>query len=358
MLDWKTFKERFPMIACALSNAKSAGRMGHAYLVVSSNPDYRVEFPTLLAALRVCLQPAPDGGPCMDCRECRNILNGLYPDFYLLAPTSKAREIVIGKDSAEPDTLRWFESQFHLSSVSESGWKIGVVQEADTMNESAQNAFLKTLEEPPGKCLFILTTGRPSALLPTIRSRCQMLSLTDNKCEYKFPRCSDVPPLLSALALQPKASLMRAEDCACALIEIAASLSSAARAAADEKWTPRLDAAKELEAAGVKLIERRVEGEAGSEYRRSREQFISLIHTWFAQVELLAAGVDKSLFPNPEILPDEALVKANVSEERALHMLASAEELLAAMRTNVNDELALRTFCLSVNSIVSRETPR
>ncbi|OQA82981.1 MAG: DNA polymerase III subunit tau [Lentisphaerae bacterium ADurb.Bin242] len=354
MLDWKTFKERFPMIAYALSNAKSTGRMSHAYLLASSNPNYRVEFPILLAALRVCLRPAPDGGPCMDCRECRNILTGLYPDFYLLAPTSKAREIVIGKDSGEPDTLRWFEAQFHLSSVSESGWKIGVIQEADTMNESAQNAFLKTLEEPPGKCLFILTTGRPSSLLPTIRSRCQLLSLTDNRCEYNFPRCADVPPLLSALALPPKASLMQAENCACALIEIAASLSTAARTAADEKWAPRLEAARELEAAGVKLIERRIEGEAGSEYRRSREQFISLIHTWFAQLVLMASGLDNMLFPNPEILPDAATVRENVSGEKAQRMLAAAEELLAAMRTNVNDELALRTFCLSVNSILAK----
>ena len=354
MLDWKAFKERFPMIAHALANAKSAGRMGHAYLVASSNPNYRVEFPTLLAALRVCLQQAPDGGPCMDCRECRNILNGLYPDLYLLAPTSKAREIVIGKDSDDPDTLRWFESQFHLSSVSESGWKIGVVQEADTMNESAQNAFLKTLEEPPGKCLFILTTGRPSSLLPTVRSRCQLLSLTDNRCEYSFPRCADVPPLLSTLALAQKSSLMRTEDCARALIEIAASLSTAARTAADEKWAPRLKAAKELEAAGVKLIERRIDGEAGSEYRRSREQFISLIHTWFAQLVLMTSGMENSLFPNPELLPPPESVK-HISGNKALRMLSAAEDLLGAMRTNVNDELALRTFCLSINSILAKD---
>ena len=42
------------------------------------------------------------------------------------------------------------------------------------MNENAQNAFLKTLEEPPRNCLFILTTGHPASLLPTIRSRCQV----------------------------------------------------------------------------------------------------------------------------------------------------------------------------------------
>ena len=181
MTGWQTYSERYPMLTAALAHARRSDRMSHAYLVVTSNPDFRTDFPLLLAALRVCENQRPDGGPCMECGECRQILNGIYPDFHILAPTSRAREIVIGKDSGDPDTLRWFESQFHLSSVSASGWKIGVIQEADTMNESAQNAFLKTLEEPPGKCLFVLTTGRPSALLPTIRSRCQLLALTDNR---------------------------------------------------------------------------------------------------------------------------------------------------------------------------------
>ena len=163
MNSWHTYSERYPMLIRALVHARRNDRMAHGYLVVTSNPDFRAEFPLLLAALRICENPQPDGGPCLECSQCRQLLGGIYPDYHLLSPTSKAREIVIGKDSDDPDTLRWFESQFHLSSTSASGWKIGVIQEADTMNESAQNAFLKTLEEPPGKCLFILTTGRPSA---------------------------------------------------------------------------------------------------------------------------------------------------------------------------------------------------
>ena len=357
MIPWQTYSERYPMLISALVHARRNDRMSHAYLLVTSNPDYRAEFPLLLAALRICEKPLPDGAPCMECSACKQLLNGIYPDFHLLSPTSKAREIVIGKDSSDPDTLRWFEAQFHLSSVSASGWKIGVIQEADTMNESAQNAFLKTLEEPPGNCLFVLTAGRPSALLPTIRSRCQLLSLTDNRCEYKFPRCSDVPAILENLVLQETRSLMRAEDCTCALLEISSSLLAAAQVTAQERWADRLKAAEELENAGVKLIEKRIDGEAGSEYRRNREQFISLIHTWFAQINLLAEGVPLELMPNPEILPDPEKVRRLFTPERARRMLDAAENLLAALNTNVNDELALRTFCLSINLLLLLRKP-
>lgn len=352
MESWQSYLEKFPIPMTALSRAKKGDRMAHAYLLVSSNPDYRLDFPMLLACLRVCVNPNPDGSPCMECKECKKIQNGLYPDFHVLSPASKAREIVIGKDSDDPDTLRWFEAQFHLSSISE--WKIGVIQEADTMNESAQNAFLKTLEEPPGKCLFILTTGRASNLLPTVRSRCQLLALTDNRCEYRFPRCSDIPAILENLALQPQRSLMRAEDCTRSLLEISSSLLSAAQAVAAERWAPRLEAAKELENAGVKLIEKRIDGEAGSEYRRNREQFISLIHTWFAQLVLLAEGMDLSIMPNPEVMPDPEKVRKLVTVDRAHRMLESAESLLGALRTNVNDELALRTFCLAINQMLKK----
>ena len=355
MLDWKSCAEHFPLLCSALGKAKLHDRLAHAYLVVSSKSDYRLEFPALLAALRVCTSPEKDGSPCMECEVCKQVLNGLYPDYHVLAPTSKAREIVIGKDASEVDTLRHFEAQFHLSSVSLSGWKLGISQDADTMNESAQNAFLKTLEEPPGKCLFILTTARANALLPTIRSRCQRLALTDNSCQYNFPAWEKVPVILEELTLQEHRSLMRAEDCTLALLDISGDLMTGARNDAQERWNARLEAAKELENAGVKLIEKRIEGETGSLYRRSREQFMSLIHTFYAQLLLYCEGTDPSLIPNPELLPDPEKIKAHVNADRAQRMLQSAESLLGAMSTNVNDELALRTFCLSINLLLPKK---
>ena len=155
--------------------------------------------------------------------------------------------------------------------------------------------------------------------------------------------------------MQEHRSLVRAEDCTLALLEIANALMAGARSAAQDRWNSRLEEAKELENAGVKLIEKRIEGESGSLYRRSREQFMSLIHTFYAQILLLTEGMTVELIPNPELLPDPGKVKALMNPERAGRMLQSAESLLSAMNTNVNDELALRTFCLSINLLLPRK---
>lgn len=349
MLTWAYFEERFPMVLHALKRAKKAGTLAHAYLIVSTNPDYRTFFPKLLSCLAVCNAPAEDGTPCCKCDNCTRILEELYPDYYTLAPTSKAREIVIGKDTGDIDTLRWFEAQFHLSAVSSCGWKIGIVQEADTMNESAQNAFLKTLEEPPGKCFFLLTTGRASRLLPTIRSRCQILYLTDNQCSYDFPRWGDVPGLLAELVspAEKEKALVKAADTAQALIAIASSLYQAAYDEAKEEWASRLEQAKELESAGLKLLEKRLEGAAGSRYRRSREQFMSLIHTWCALLALRSCAIAPETLPNQEIAENMGDLPEKIGEKRAFRILDHACELLSSIQVNVSDELALRAFCLN-----------
>lgn len=95
-----------------------------------------------------------------------------HPDFFALRPGGKMRFIRIGKaDSPEPGTMREFLRKISVS-PSVASRKVGVVYEADRMNVETANAFLKTLEEPPGRTTLLLLTTRPYALLPTIRSRC------------------------------------------------------------------------------------------------------------------------------------------------------------------------------------------
>ena len=347
MTNWHDFEAIFPFLARSLKNARTAGRLGHSFLVVSSNPDCRIEFPGCLAMLAACLRSEADGTPCGTCSSCKELASGLYPDLFLLAPTSKSRMIVVGESDDDPDTLRSFQHNFYLSSNSASGWKIGIIQDCDTMNENAQNAFLKTLEEPPEKCLFILTTGRPGALLPTIRSRCQRLSLTDNRCSYDFGKFPGLPRILKKLACDSANDIVSAEDCARELIALLESLEQTANESIEKKWESRMTEAQQLESAGLKLLEKRRDGEAGCEYRRLREQFISIIHAFFAQLALYAGGVDRSVLPNPEIMDACFKDPITVKEREALRMLTLAEELTDTLRTNVNDALAIRSFVLS-----------
>ena len=350
MHDWQSFESAFPLLGRSLRMAKNAGRLGHSHLVVSSNAAIRTRFPTLLAQLAVCLDPLPDGTPCGRCETCSLLENGLYPDLFLLAPTSKSRQIRIGDDDSEPDTLRNFEAMFHLSSASPGGWKIGVIQDCDTMNENAQNAFLKTLEEPPRNCLFILTTGHPASLLPTIRSRCQILSLTDNVCKYDLETFAAVPDLLMKLTFGSKGDLVAGEDCAAGLIEVLGSLGGMAETTVQGRWADRLKSAENLESAAMKLIEKRMDGETGCEYICLREEFLSILHTWFAQIALVSEGTPVELLSNPEVVRVwlDADPRPMLPPDEAARMLYEAENLVRVLNTNVNDELAVRAFALSV----------
>ncbi|MCC6696563.1 MAG: DNA polymerase III subunit delta' [Candidatus Hydrogenedentes bacterium] len=107
------------------------------------------------------------GDACGACLACRKIAHGNHPDIKLVEPSDKTR--LIKKDAIdevnELASLRPFESE----------WRIFIIQDADRMNPPAQNHFLKTLEEPPGRSLFILVSEFPRVLLPTIRSRCQQV---------------------------------------------------------------------------------------------------------------------------------------------------------------------------------------
>ncbi len=86
------------------------------------------------------------------------------PHVYLIRPESKSRRITI-------DQIRSLERQLHLSGTP-GQTKIGVVQDADRLQVQSENAFLKTLEEPPVSTLLLLLTSQPEQLLDTIRSRC------------------------------------------------------------------------------------------------------------------------------------------------------------------------------------------
>jgi len=94
-----------------------------------------------------------------------------HPDCFNLRPAGKARQIKAGSTSADQGTMREFIRKVAVS-ASSGDRKVGIVHEADRMNNTTANIFLKTLEEPPPNTSLLVLTTRPYALLPTIRSRC------------------------------------------------------------------------------------------------------------------------------------------------------------------------------------------
>lgn len=158
----ETVKRAFSVVR---STAES-GRLAHGYVIAGPHREWGVLLSVLLLQWIFCRDK---DRPCGECRACRGIESRTLPDVSWLEPESKSRVIKI-------DQIRGANHFLHQTSF-EGGWKAAVLVDAHRLNEEAANAFLKTLEEPPPNCLLLLITESPQSLLPTIISRCQVLSL-------------------------------------------------------------------------------------------------------------------------------------------------------------------------------------
>ena len=148
-------------ITRTLSNALSSGRLAHAYLFCGPRGTGKTTVAKILARSVNCDQyPAPE--PCGTCPACKNIAAGVSMD-------------VIEMDAASNrgiDEIRELRERTRYVS-GENRFKVYIIDEAHMLTTEACNAFLKTLEEPPEKVIFILATTDPSRLPATIVSRCQ-----------------------------------------------------------------------------------------------------------------------------------------------------------------------------------------
>jgi DNA polymerase-3 subunit delta' len=102
--------------------------------------------------------------PCGSCSSCIRINNGNYPNLDIVKPTGQSIKIKQIRQIISDAAKRPFET----------GYKIIVIENAEKMTHDAQDAFLKTLEEPPAYTVFLLLAENHSLLLPTIVSRCQV----------------------------------------------------------------------------------------------------------------------------------------------------------------------------------------
>ncbi len=145
-----------------LKRALANNALAHAYLF-SGEPGIGKRMTALaLAAAVNCRTGGPDGG-CGECPSCRRVASGSHPDVHAVVPDG---------DEIKIDQIRQVQEDLALKPF-EGSKKILIVDSAECMNPASSNAFLKTLEEPPGDALIILVTPMPQSLLPTIRSRCQ-----------------------------------------------------------------------------------------------------------------------------------------------------------------------------------------
>jgi DNA polymerase-3 subunit delta' len=153
------------------------GRAPHAVILLGPGSVGKTTLALDLAAGLLCRDPDPGSRPCRVCRGCRLVASGNHPDLHRLAPEGPGGQVRIGKaNDPEPGTVRHLIGALALLPV-ESGARVAIVEQAHRLNDDAQQAFLKMLEEPPAGVTIILCADDEECLLPTVRSRCVRVRL-------------------------------------------------------------------------------------------------------------------------------------------------------------------------------------
>ena len=150
-----------------LQNAISAKKISHTYIINGEKSSGKEFIARVFAMTLQCEKGGTE--PCQECHSCKQFLSGNHPDVIWVTHEKPAS---IGVD----DVRIQINDTVSIRPYS-SPYKIYLVDEAEKMTVQAQNALLKTIEEPPAYAVLVLITTNPEVFLPTILSRCIQLKL-------------------------------------------------------------------------------------------------------------------------------------------------------------------------------------
>jgi DNA polymerase III subunit delta' len=163
-----------PAALAAVGARIGAGSAG-AVLLVGPSGIGKTTLATDLAAGLLCTAADVSSRPCGECRACRLAFTRGHPDVHYLGPEGPGRQVVIG-GPGKPRGIRDLIAELALLPV-EGAARVAIIESAHRMNEDAQAALLKTLEEPPSATTIVLCADAEEPLLPTILSRCVRIRL-------------------------------------------------------------------------------------------------------------------------------------------------------------------------------------
>lgn len=309
-----------------LRRAREHGRLPHALLLVGAPGSGRTRLAWEIAAMvnGITAEEAPG-----------------HPDIYKLEPESKSRRIRV-------ETFRDFCQSFFVTSLRAGAVKTGIIFEADRLHTNAANAFLKTLEEPPDHCLFILVTSNPGLLPVTVISRCSRFELRATQPPQLEGAAAEVASATSAVLASPPESriaqaLLLARQMQTHLRAIREKMEDKISAAfkeekkrlghsADEDWI------KEEETRLKALIEART--------LAARQQLADVVAERTADVLRARHGITRLQFP---ALAEESRQLASVLDDTLLlRILGAAVRLRGFLNRTLTENLALEAGCLGL----------
>jgi DNA polymerase III subunit delta' len=349
----------------AVRRAVLEERPPHA-LLLSGPP--RVGKTTLaedLTAGLLCLAEDPSARPCRACAACRKLDAGNHPDVHRLAPEGAGQQIRLGQVQA-------LATQLALLPL-EGRFRVAIVEQAQRLNHDAQNALLKTLEEPPAGAVIILAADEPSGLLPTVASRCARLrlgpvapaaiaellaekhGLDALRGEALGRQSGGIVGLALDMAAQPELLLAR-ERLARALLDLLG---------ADRRT--RLAAAQLLLADATELVagagaaeEAVVEGAAARPNRsgrgapaEKRAAVLALLGVWreMARDLALAARGGSGELRQREMLDEIAGMRGRLDAERSARFIERLDGMSRAVDAYANPELVLDALLIEWTTV-------
>ena len=236
-----------------------------------------------------CLTPKGQGDArdaCGTCTACTRIARGVHPDVLVVGPGDSG--------SIKVDQIREVIDRAGFRPF-EGRRRVVIVDDADAMASGAQNALLKTLEEPPPSSVFILVTTRPDMLLPTVQSRCPRLRFQASEAEPIDEEAREI-----------------ARDVL-------------AQAAATDDAGRRIEAAKDLLA------------KTGAGGRSDREQLASHLHAMAAllrDIEVLSTGANADVLANADVRPDLDRLTKSFGGDRGVRAFTAVDTALTALDRN------------------------
>lgn len=257
---------------------------------------------------------------CGVCAACRRIARGVHPDVLLVGPgDSGAIKIEQVRDVIDRSNYRPFEGRR----------RVVIIDEADALVVPAQNALLKTLEEPPSASVFVLVTSRPDMLLPTVLSRCPQL-------RFRPLSIDDVAAALMARGhSEPEArAVAAAAD---------GSLGQALQASAGELVESRDLAQRVLTAAAAQSDPaRRIDGAkalltkppSGATEREHLATHLRAMAVLIRDTTVLATRADQRTLANPDVRPALEQLTATYRGERGTRAFAAVDRALLALQRN------------------------
>jgi len=308
-----------------------ASRRGvaHAYLLHGPDGIGKRAVADAFASLLLCERPGDDA--CGTCRHCTRTQAGTHPDLHVVTRDDERRDIRIEQARG---LTRWLTLRPMMATR-----KLAIVDGAHLLNEQGQNALLKTLEEPPGASVIVLTATRTSQLLPTVRSRCQAIALgplSRAEIEGALRARGVAADDAVVLAAQAEGSLGRA------LVLNAPEQAAVRRRVLDVLGDLRARSAAELSALAQE-VGRGAPGPA-----------LDVALGWYRDLLAHACGNPGLAGRHPDRTPALATAGAATTPEIVLRQLERLCDTILALERNANRVLAVETMLLALRRFERR----